>query len=96
MLIMQVFSPKHSDTPTKTSGHSDCSKTSGLMAFRKNTNLKKIIGSNMIQQIKKIIISSKLNGECLTSFCSMRTFCCKQFISSAFFKSHSKSVSPAK
>ena len=50
-----------------------------LIAFHKNTNLKQIIGSNTIENNKKVTkFINKLNGKCSSCSATTRTLCCKQ------------------
>ena len=57
--------------------------------FLKNTNLKQIVRSNIIQHDKKVIRSSnKLNGKCSPCLFNTRTFYCKQIVSTPSFKSY--------
>ena len=58
------------------------------IAFRRNTNFKQIIGINTTKRNKKLIKSiNKVNGKCSPSISNMKTFCCKQVISTASFRS---------
>ena len=58
---------------------------SPITSFFRNTNH---IGSNTVEPNKKLIKSSiKLNGKCSPCLSDTRTFCCKQVMSTASFKS---------
>ena len=60
-----------------------------LFAFRKNTNLKQILGGHIIENIKKAISSAKLGqGTCTPCYSNSRTLCCKQVQKTETFKSN--------
>ena len=64
-------------------------QSSPIIAFRKNKNLKQIIGSNTTEHNKKLIRSSnKINGKSSPCLSKTRTLCCKQVISTTSFKSN--------
>ena len=60
-----------------------------IIAFRKNENLKQIIGSNKIEHNKKLIRSNnKVNGKSSPCLSNTRTLCCKQVVSTTSFKNN--------
>ena len=60
-----------------------------IIAFRKNKNLKQIIGSNTIEHNEKLIRSNnKVNGKSSSCLSSTRTLSCKQVVSTTSFKSN--------
>ena len=64
-------------------------QSSLIIAFRKNKNLKQIIGSNTIEHNKKLIRSSnKVNGKSSLCLSNTRTHCCKHIVSTTSFKSN--------
>ena len=64
-------------------------QSSPIIAFRKNKNLKQIIGSNTIEHNKKLIRSNnKVNGKSSTCLSNTRTLCCKQVVSTTSFESN--------
>ena len=64
-------------------------QSSPIIAFRKNKNLKQIIGSNTIEHNKKLIRSNnKVNGKSSPCLCNTRTLCCKQVVSTTSIKSN--------
>ena len=64
-------------------------QSSPIIAFRKNKNLKQIIGNNAIQHNKKLIRSNnKINGNSSPCLSNTRTLCCKQVVSTTYFKSN--------
>ena len=64
-------------------------QSSPIIAFRKNKNLKQIIGSNTIEHNKKLIRSNdKVNGKSSPCLSNTRTLCCKQVVSTTSFKSN--------
>ena len=50
-----------------------------LLAFRKNENLRQLIGGNKIEKNKKLLTTNKSNS---------RTLCCKQVVKTEHFKSN--------
>ena len=59
-----------------------------VAAFRRNKNLKKLIGSNKIEHSKvKKHNNIMKKGKCSPFSANNRTLCCKQLISSPIFKS---------
>ena len=49
------------------------------LAFRKNKNLRQLIGGNTTEKNKKLLTTNKFtNGKCLLCFPNSRTLCCKQ------------------
>ena len=64
-------------------------QSSPIIAFRKNKNLKQIIGSNTIEHNEKLIRSNnKANGKSSPCLSNTRTLCCKQVVSTTSFKSN--------
>ena len=64
-------------------------QSSPIIAFRKNKNLKQIIGSNTTEHNKKLIRSNnKVNSKSSPCLSNTRTFCCKQVVSTTSFKSN--------
>ena len=64
-------------------------QSSPIIAFRKNKNLKQIIGSNTTEHNKKLIRSNnKVNGKSSPFLSNTRTLCCKQVVSTTSFKSN--------
>ena len=64
-------------------------QSSPIIAFRKNKNLKQIIGSNTTEHNKKLIRSNnKVNGKSSPCISNTRTLCCKQLVSTTSFKSN--------
>ena len=64
-------------------------QSSPIIAFRKNKNLKQIIGSNTIKHNKKLIRSSNnVNGKSSHFVSNTRTLCYKQVVSTTSFKSN--------
>ena len=61
-------------------------QSSPIIAFRKNKNLKQIVGSNTIEHHKKLIRSN--NGKSSPCLSNTRTLCCKQVVSTTSFKSN--------
>ena len=60
-----------------------------LLAFRKNKNLRQLIGGNTIEKNKKLLTTNKFtNGKCSPCFSNSRTLCCKQVIKTEHFKSN--------
>ena len=57
-------------------------QSSPIIAFRKNKNLKQIIGNNTIEHNKKLIRSNnKVNGKSSPCLSNTKTLCCKQVVS---------------
>ena len=66
-------------------------QSSPIIAFRKNKNLKQIIGSNTIEHNKKLIRSNnKVNGKSSPCLSNSRTLCCEQVVSATSFKSNQR------
>ena len=64
-------------------------QSSPIIAFRKNRNLKQIIGSNTTEHDKTLIRSNnKVNGKSSPCLSNTRTLCCKQVVSTTSFKSN--------
>ena len=64
-------------------------QSSPIIAFRKNKNLKQIIGNNTIEHNKKLIRSNnKVNGKSSPCLSNARTLCFKKVVSSTSFKSN--------
>ena len=64
-------------------------QSSQIIAFRKNKNLKQIIGSNTIEHNKKLTISNnKVNGKSSPCLSNTRALYCKQVVSTTSFKSN--------
>ena len=60
-----------------------------LLAFRKNKNLRQLIGGNTIEKNKKLLTTNKFtNGKCSPCFSNSRTLCCKKVIKTEHFKSN--------
>ena len=60
-----------------------------LLAFRRNKNLRQLIGGNTTGKNKKLLTTNKFtNGKCLPCFSNSRTLCCKQVIKTEHFKSN--------
>ena len=60
-----------------------------LLAFRKNKNLRQLIGGNTIEKNKKLLTTNKFtNGNCSPCFSNSRTLCSKQVIKTVHFKSN--------
>ena len=60
-----------------------------LFAFRKNKNLRQLIGGNTIEKNKKLLTTNKFtNGNCSPCFSNSRTLCSKQVIKTVLFKSN--------
>ena len=60
-----------------------------LLAFRKNKNLRQLIGGNTTGKNKKLLTTNKFtNGKCLPCFSNSRALCCKQVIKTEHFKSN--------
>ena len=60
-----------------------------LLAFRKNKNLRQLIGGNTIEKNKKLLTTNKfINGKCSPCFSNSRTLCCKQVTKTEHFESN--------
>ena len=60
-----------------------------LLAFRKNKNLRQLIGGNTIEKNKKLLTTNKFtNRKCLPCFSNSRILCWKQITKTEHFKSN--------
>ena len=63
-----------------------------LLAFRKNKNLRQLIGGNTIEKNKKLLTTNKFtNGKCSPCFSNSRTLYCIQVIKTEHDKSNQTS-----
>ena len=60
-----------------------------ILAFRRNKNLKDIIGTKLIENDKvKRKFTSKIQGQCTPCSANNRTLCCKQVVHTTTFRSN--------
>ena len=60
-----------------------------ILAFRRNKNLRDIIGTKLIKNGKvKWKFTNKIQGKCTPCLASNRTLCCKQIVHTATFRSN--------